>query len=186
MMVTKAAFVAHWSDSPDQHISAYARDLTRRKKNVTKYDIKITNDDKVTQLVACIYEADILKDSVMEKWEEIGDRSWTNTEKYFVKQYGGVTIAAEWAAQSAGYESAAAFREDDRPPLENAPRTPAPGSSKEDYDAMTAYVKALEQDNQELRSAEGRSSETTSLSETHEIAASYIANNTTTEMMEEM
>ena len=51
---------------------------------------------------------------------------------------------------------------------------------------MTNYVKALEQDNQELRSVGGRSSETTSLSESYEVAASAIAANTTTEMMEEM
>ena len=101
-----------------------------------------------------------------------------------MKEYGVVTRAAERAAQRAGYESAAAFREDDRPPLENAPRTAAPGPSTEDYDAMTAYVKALEQDNQELRSVGGRSSETTSLNETHEIAASAITTNTATEIME--
>ena len=67
-MATRAAFVAPWSDSPDQHLSAYARDLTRWQKNATKYDVKITNDDKVTQLVTCIYETDIFEDSVMEKW----------------------------------------------------------------------------------------------------------------------
>ena len=113
-----------------------------------KYDAKITDNNKVAQLIACIYEADILEDSVMEKWEGSGDRIRTNTVKYFVKEYGVVTRAAERAAQCAGYESAAAFREDDRPPLENAPRTAAPGPSTEDYAAMTAYVKALEQDNQ--------------------------------------
>ena len=42
---------------------------------------------------------------------------------------------------------------------------------------MTAYVKALEQDNQELRSVGGRSSKTTSLSEIHEVAASAVATN---------
>ena len=80
-MSTKAAFVAPWSDSPDQHISAYTRDLTRRQNSAMKYDVKITDDNKVTQLVACIYEADILKDSVMDKWEESGNRSCTNTVK---------------------------------------------------------------------------------------------------------
>ena len=185
-MATKASFVAPWSNSPDQHLSAYARDLTRRQNNATKYAVKITNDDKVMQLFVCIYEADILEDSVMEKWEESGDRSCTTTMKHFMKDYGVVTRAAEQAAQRAGYESAAAFREYDRPPLENAPHTAVPRPSMEDYDAMTAYVKALEQANQELRSVGGRSSETTSLSETHEDAASAIATNTATEMMEEM
>ena len=122
----------------------------------------------------------------MEKWGECGKRSLTNTVKHFVKEYRVVTRAAEQAAQNAGYESAAAFRENYRPPLKNAPRTAAPGPSTEDYDAMTACVKALEQDNQELRSVGGRSSETTSLSETHEVAASAINTNTATEMMEEM
>ena len=51
---------------------------------------------------------------------------------------------------------------------------------------MTAYVKALEQDNQELRSMGRRSSETTSLSESHEVAASAIATNKATEMVEEI
>ena len=51
---------------------------------------------------------------------------------------------------------------------------------------MTAYVKALEQDNQELRSVRGRSSETTSLSKTHEVAANDVATNTASEIMEEM
>ena len=64
-----------WSDSPDQHISTYAREFTRRQNNAKKYDVKITDDDKVTQLVVCIYEADIPEDSVMEKWEEAGDRN---------------------------------------------------------------------------------------------------------------
>ena len=140
----------------------------------------------MTQLVACIYEADILEDSVMEKWEESGDRSWNTTVKHFVKEYGVVTRAAERAAQRAGYESAAAFREDDRPPLKNTPRTAAPGPSTEDYDVMMAYVKALEQENQELRSMGVRISETTSLSETHEVAASAVATSAATEMMEEI
>ena len=85
-MATKAAFIALWSDSPDQHLSAYTRDLTRRQNNATKYDVKITDNDKVTQLVACIYDAGILEESVMEKWEESDDRNWTNTVKHFVKE----------------------------------------------------------------------------------------------------
>ena len=64
-MATKTAFIAPWNDSPNQHLSAYARDLTRRQKNATKYHVKITDDDKVTQLVACIYEDDILEDLMM-------------------------------------------------------------------------------------------------------------------------
>ena len=151
-----------------------------------KYDVKITDYNKVTQLVVCVYEADILKDSVMEKWEEIGNINWTNTVKHFVKEYGVVTRAVERAAQRAGYELAAAFRENDRPPLENSPRTASPGPSTEDYDNLTAYVKALEQDNHELRSVGGRSRKTTSLGESPETAASAITTNATTAMMEEM
>ena len=96
----------------------------------------------------------------MEKWEETGDRNLANTVKHSVKEYGVVTRAAERAAQRAGFESAAAFREQDRPrpSLENAPPPAAPRPSTEDYNAMTAYAKALEQDNHELRSVGGRSS----------------------------
>ena len=82
----KAAFIAPWSDSPDQHLSAYAQDLTRRQNNSTKYDVKISGDDKVTQLVACICEDDIPEDLVMEKWEESGDKNCANTVKNFVKE----------------------------------------------------------------------------------------------------
>ena len=111
----------------------------------------------------------------MEKWEEGGDRNWTNTVKHFVKEYGVVTREAERAAQRVGYESATALRENDRPPLENAPLTAAPRPSTEDYDAITMYGKSLEQDNHELRSLEGRSNETTSLSEIPETAATATA-----------
>ena len=52
---------------------------------------------------------------------------------------------------------------------------------------MTAFAKALEQDNLELRSMGGRSSDNhTSLSEIPETAASAIATNATTVIMEEM
>ena len=148
-MATKAAFVAPWSNSPDQHLSAYARNLTRRQNNAKKYDINITDDNKFTQLVACIYQADILKDSVMEKCEETSDRNWAKNVKHFVKEYDVVTRAADRAAQRAGFELAAAFRENDRPrpPLKNAPPPSAPRPSTEDYDAITAYTKYLEQDN---------------------------------------
>ena len=116
------------------------------------------------------------------KWQ----KNWTNTVKHFVKEYGVVTRAAERAAQRAGYKLAAALRENDRPPLENAPLTAALGLSTEEYDAIDAYVKALEQDNHELRPMGRRSSETTSLSEIQETATSAIATNTTTKIMEEM
>ena len=53
----------------------------------------------------------------MEKSEESRDRSWTTTVKYFMKEYGVVTRAAEQTAERAGYECAAAFRYDDSPPL---------------------------------------------------------------------
>ena len=97
-----------------------------------------------------------------------------------------VTRAAERAAQRAGYELAATFRENDRPPLKNSPHTAVPGPSTEDYEAITAYVKALEQDNHELRSVGGRSSDTTSLGGIQETAVSAIATNTTTKILEEM
>ena len=104
-MAKKASFVVPWSDSPNQHLSASARDLTRRQNNATKYGVKITNHNKVTQRVACIYEANILEDSAMEKWEEIGYRIWTTTVKHFLKEYGVVNRAAERAAQRARFES---------------------------------------------------------------------------------
>ena len=72
------------------------------------------------------------------------------------------------------------------PPVKNSPLTAAPRPSTDYYDAITAYVKAFEQDNHELRSVGGRSSETTSLSEIPETATSAIATNAITEIMEEM
>ena len=64
-MATKAAFIYHWRDSSYQHLSAYDQDLTRRQNNAKKYNVNITDNEKVTQVFACIYKADILKDSVM-------------------------------------------------------------------------------------------------------------------------
>ena len=61
MISTKDAFIAHWSNSSNRHLSAYARNITRQKNNAKKYEVKITENDKVTQLVACKYEANILE-----------------------------------------------------------------------------------------------------------------------------
>ena len=99
-----------------------------------------------------------------------------------------MTRAAERAAQRDGFESDAALRENGRPRLllENAPPSAAPGPSTEEYDAITAYMKALEQDNHNLRFVGGRSSKTTSLSDIQETATSTITTNTTTETMEDM
>ena len=188
-MATKVAFIAPWIDDHDQHLSAYACDLTRRQNNAKKYEVNITDDNKVTQLVACIYEADILEDSVMEKWEESGDHNCTNTVKHFVKEYGVVNRAAERAAQRAGFNLAATLREHERSSLlpTNSPPPAAPGPSTEDYNSMTEYAKALEQDNLELSYVGGGSSDNhTSLSEIPETAASAISTNTTTLMLEDM
>ena len=188
-MATKAAFIVPWSDAPNQHLSACARDLTRRQNNAKKFGVNITDDDKVTKLVACIYEANILKDSVMEKWEEAGERNWTNTVKHFFKEYGVVTPAAERAAQRAGFDSAAALREQDGSslPPANAPPPAAPVPSTEDYNDMKEYAKALEQDNLELRSMGGESSNNhTSLSKIPQTTAISIATNAITLMLEEM
>ena len=97
-----------------------------------------------------------------------------------------VTRSAERATQRAGYESAAAFIENDRPHLKNAQLTAVPGPSTEDDDVITSYVKALDQYNHELRSMGGISSKTTSLIEIPETAASSIATNATTAIMKEM
>ena len=94
----------------NQHLSAYARNLTRQQNNAKENEIKIIDDDKVTQLVAYIYEADILENLVTEKWEEAGDRNWTNTVKHFIKEYSVVTRASELAAQRAGFDLSAALR----------------------------------------------------------------------------
>ena len=187
-MATKAAFIVPWSNSPDQHISTYTRDLRRRKNHAKEYDVKIINDNKFTQIVVCIYKATILEDSVMEKWEETGERNWANTIKHVAKEYGEVARTAERAAQRARFDSGAAFRENNRPrlPLENAPRPAVPIPFTEDYDAMNSYVKSLEQENHKPRSVGGRISKTTSLIDIPKTGASVIATNGTTAMMGEM
>ena len=58
--------------TPPTIISAPTLETSQGGKTTPqKYDVRITDDDKVTQFVACIYKADILEDSVMEKLEEV-------------------------------------------------------------------------------------------------------------------
>ena len=42
MMATNAAFIAPWSDSPDEDLSAYARYLTTHQNNAKKYEVNTT------------------------------------------------------------------------------------------------------------------------------------------------
>ena len=72
-------------------------------------------------------------------------------------------------------------------PPANAPPPAAPGTSTEDYNTMTEYAKALDQDNLELRSVVGGSSDNhTSLSKIPETATSAISTNVTPLILEEM
>ena len=93
-----------------------------------------------------------------------------------------MTRAAEQAAQLAGFDLAAALREHDKssiPPV-NSPPSATPRPYTKDYNVMPEYSKALDQDNLELRSVGGRSSDNhTSLSEIPKTTASTIATNAT-------
>ena len=145
----KARFHAPWSDAPDQHITAYARQLDKRQRDCIRLKTTISESDKVDFFVKNMYDSGLYEAKFLEEWEAAVDQSWLATRDSFAKEYGVITRATNREAQRSGYESADALRER-RPPT---PITVPKPSGASEYDAMSEYAAALEEQVTALQTA---------------------------------
>ena len=81
----KSHFLFPWSDTPEAHVTAFARQLDRRQVKCKDHGVTITNDDKVDQFVAQIYACGLSGAKFMDEWEETADNSWESTHPHFTR-----------------------------------------------------------------------------------------------------
>ena len=64
----KALFYAPWSETPNTHITTFARQLDRRQVEYATNQVTITYSDKVDHFVAQMYLCDIFESKFLNDW----------------------------------------------------------------------------------------------------------------------
>ena len=108
---TMVIFYAPWSDSPNQHIKPYARQLDRRQRDCTTLQADVSDKDKVTHFVQQMYQSGFFEEDFLEEWEASADQSWDATKRKSGDQFGIVTCASNHEAKRSGFESTNSLRE---------------------------------------------------------------------------
>ena len=162
-MEAKAHFEAPWSDAPDQHITAFARQLDKRQRDCLRINAPVSDSDKVNRFVSSMYDSTLFEAKFLEEWEASVDQSWTVTRDLFTKEYGVVTRATNREAQRSGYESADALRERRPPPSIRTAATISEGAAiskgaANEYDVMAEYAATLEEQVTALQTLDGAQS----------------------------
>ena len=179
----KAAFHAPWSDTPNDHITTFARQLNRRQTECLDHGVTITEAEKVVHFIEQMYTCGLFEARFLDDWEESLDKSWATTLPLFVTQFNKERRTLERANNNKNFASANVFRErhaiNSRAPT-FAPT--APTTTTADYNAAMEYAAAMEAKStvQEGRilELENALDDQTALTLPHELAAS--ATNATT------
>ena len=87
-----------------------------------------------------MYDSGLFEAKFLEEWEASVDQSWPTTRDVFTKEYGVITRATNREAQRSGYDSADALREH-----HTTKPLPVPAATTNEYDAMSEYAAALEE-----------------------------------------
>ena len=105
-----------------------------------------------------MYQSGLFEEDLLEEWEVIANQSWDATKNIFGDQFGILTQSSNHEAKRSGFDSTNNLR---KHPLSNRtmPRTPASTQSTHEYDALSEYAAALEDQVQELQS-DGREATT--------------------------
>ncbi len=197
-LAIKARFEAPWTETPDAHVSTYARQLDRRQAECLELEVAISDDDKILHFVGQMINSDVFDRKFIDDWEDQEGADWAATRSAFADEYDKIGRARARAAERAGaeYNSAAALTQRAAPP---AP-PPDPGMPQESsgaFSALSDYAAALElrvneletgAETQSLPSVVGATSETASavtqtvasaeLTEMRALAAKLAAANT--------
>ena len=86
-LAMKTHFLTPWSDTPEAHITTFARQLDRRQVKCEDHGVTITNDDKVDHFVAQMYACGLFDSKLLNDWEETADKLWGATHPHFTPQF---------------------------------------------------------------------------------------------------
>ena len=132
----KALFYAPWSETPNTHITTFARQLYQRKVECAKNLVTITDSDKVDHFVAQMYLCDIFESKFLDDWEESLDKTWAATKPLFVTQYNKKQRKLERESKRTPWDSNVSSREITAPA---PPSINQETSDKAPYDAAIEY-----------------------------------------------
>ena len=125
-LAIKAHFHDIWSDTPNAHITTFARQLDWRQVKCKDHGVTVTKADKVDHSVAQMYACNLFKDNFLEDWEDSDDKLWGSTQPHFTKQYAKERCKLACNKSNKYYESSADFLE---MPHLNTIKTPYYGST---------------------------------------------------------
>ena len=68
-LAIKAHFLATWSNTPEAHVTTFARQLDRRQVECKDHGVTIANDDKVDHFAAQMYACGLFEAKFLDEWE---------------------------------------------------------------------------------------------------------------------
>ena len=83
----KSHFLVPCSDTPEAHVTAFARQMDRRQVECEDHGVTVTNNDKVSHFVAQMYAYGLFEAKLLDEWEETSDKSWEATHPHFTHQF---------------------------------------------------------------------------------------------------
>ena len=76
-------FLAPWSDTPEAHVTSFARRLDRCQVECEYHGVTVTNEDKLDHFLDQMYTCGLFKAKFLDDWEEKYDKSWGAIHPHF-------------------------------------------------------------------------------------------------------
>ena len=83
----KARFETPWTETPEAHVSTYARQLDRRQAECLELEVAISDDDKILHFVGQMINSDVFDRKFIDDWEDQEGVDWDATRAAFADEY---------------------------------------------------------------------------------------------------
>ena len=70
----KAHFFAPWGDTPDAHVTTFARKLDRRQIKFEDHGVAVTEYDKLEYFVSQMYACGLFEEKFLDNWTDSTDK----------------------------------------------------------------------------------------------------------------
>ena len=139
-LAIKERFLAPWSETPDAHVSTYARQLDKRQIECSELKVPVSDADKLLHFIGQMFSSDLFERKFLDDWEDADAVDWKATVEHFSNEFGKIGRARERAAERAGeeYSSAAALTQ----PARRKGASTQPSNAA--VSAISEYAAALE------------------------------------------
>ena len=86
-MKMETYFAAPWTDTPDAHASAYAKQLDERQLKCVNFDVLITDATKTILFVGQMENSWLFKPKFIDDYDDTPDKIWMTVVELFAKKY---------------------------------------------------------------------------------------------------